>query len=183
VSPGARRLAFAAVGVVAGAASGGATPATWTSIPAAAAGATATPTSTRVLELENTDRRRTTAIPLAAGEPFSVTYHHSMYDAPVTEEFTVDDAGRIVLTAVSSPSAAAREYFGLTGPGERHAVSRAMPEVVFRVAAGAPQRLRAGGVERSFLELGDHGDRLVMHAARRQAPAGGPSARAGSAAP
>ena len=71
----------------------------------------------------------------------------------------------------SSDLAAVREYFGILGPGERHAMVRAMPEIVFRVAAGTPQRLRVAGVERSFLELGDHGDRLVLRAARRPAAA------------
>lgn len=122
-----------------------------------------------VLELENAARGRTLRIAVSAGEPFAVTSHHSMYDQPVTEEFVVGRDGRIVLETVSSPSAAVREYFGLTAGGERHVVRREMPEVVFRVAAGAPQRLRAGGVERSFLELGDHGDRLVMRAVRRPA--------------
>ena len=41
-----------------------------------------------------------------------------------------------------------------------------MPEIVFRVAAGTPQRLCAGGVERSFLEVGEHGDRVVLRADR-----------------
>jgi hypothetical protein len=124
-----------------------------------------------VLELENAARARTVRIAVAAGEPFAVTSHHSMYDQPVTEEFVVGRGGEIVLETVSSPSAAVREYFGITAAGERHVVRRAMPEVVFRVAAGAPQRLRAGGVERSFLELGEHGDRLVMRADRRPAAA------------
>lgn len=119
-----------------------------------------------VLEVENTDRGREFRTPLATGEVFSVIYHHSMYDQPVTEDFVVAD-GRIVLEAVSSPSAAVREYFGISAPGERHALARAMPEIVFRVAAGTPQRLQIRGVERSFLELGEHGDRLVMRADRR----------------
>jgi len=69
-----------------------------------------------------------------------------------------------VLQAVTSPSAAVREYFGITSAGERHTLPRTMPEIVFRIAAGTVQRLRAGGVERSFLELGEHGDRLVVRA-------------------
>jgi hypothetical protein len=92
-----------------------------------------------------------------------------MYDQPVTEELSVDSRNRLVLQAVSSPSAAVREYFGISGPGERHAVHRVMPEIVFRVAAGAPQRLRIGRSERSFLDFGDHGDRLVVRAVRRPA--------------
>lgn len=116
-----------------------------------------------VLEVENGPR--TACFPVREG--FAVVSQHSMYEQPVTEEFAIDGRGRIVLQAVSSPSAAVREYFGITAPGERHPMERAMDEVVFRVAAGAPQVLRVSGVERSFLELGDHGDRLVMRAGRQ----------------
>ena len=116
------------------------------------------------LLVENTDRGTVLRIPLRAGEVFSVVSQHSMYDQPVTEDFVVDDDGRIVLRAVTSPSAAVREYFGITSAGERHAMARTMPEIVFRIATGTAQRLRAGGVERSFLELGEHGDRLVLRA-------------------
>jgi hypothetical protein len=132
------------------------------------AGAACAPAPRRGAELvlANAERGRALRIPLAPGEAFTVTSQHSIYDQPVTEEFAVDGEGRIVLQAVSSPSAAVREYFGITGPGERHAVVRVLREIVFRIAAGEPQRLRAGGVERSFLELGEHGDRLVMRAHR-----------------
>jgi hypothetical protein len=123
-----------------------------------------------VLELENAARGQTFRIPVG-GEVFAVVAHHSIYDQPVTEEFVVGAEGRIVLVSVSSPSHSVREYFGISAPGERHAMKRAMPEVVFRIAAGEPQRLRLRGVDRSFLELGDHGDRLVMRAARRPAAA------------
>ena len=116
------------------------------------------------LLVENTDRGTVLRIRLRTGDGFSVVYHHSMYDQPVTEDFVIDEEGRIVLQAVTSPSAAVREYFGITSAGERHTLSRTMPEIVFRIAAGTVQRLRAGGVERSFLELGEHGDRLVVRA-------------------
>ena len=116
------------------------------------------------LLVENTDRGTFFRIRLRAGEVFSVVSQHSIYDQPVTEDFVVDEEGHIVLRAVTSPSAAVREYFGITSAGERHAVARTMPEIVFRIATGTPQRLRAGGVERSFLELGEHGDRLVLRA-------------------
>jgi hypothetical protein len=133
---------------------------------AAAALATAAPPTGAWLEIENAARGRTFRVALRAGEAFSVVSHHSMYDQPVTEEFVVDGAGRIELRAVSSPSAAVREYLGITAPGQRHVITRTMEELVFRVAAGTVQRLRAGGVERSFLDLGEHGDRLVLRAHR-----------------
>jgi len=116
------------------------------------------------LLVENTDRGTVFRIRLRPGEVFSVVYHHSIYDQPVTEDFVVDQDGHIVLRAVTSPSAAVREYFGITSAGERHAMARTMPEIVFRIATGTAQRLLAGGVERSFLELGEHGDRLVLRA-------------------
>lgn len=118
------------------------------------------------LLVENTDRGTVQRIRLRPGEVFSVEYHHSMYDQPVTEDFVVDPAGHIVLRAVTSPSAAVREYFGITSAGNRHAVDRTMPEIVFRIAAGTVQRLHAGGVERSFLDFGEHGDRLVLRVDR-----------------
>jgi hypothetical protein len=122
-----------------------------------------------VLELENAARGQSVRMALRPGEMFSVTSHHSMYEQPVTEDFVIDANRQIILKAVSSPSAAVREYFGITARGERHTVQRRMEEIVFRVAAGTPQRLHLEGVERSFLEFGDHGDRLVMRAVARPA--------------
>ncbi|HET9594172.1 MAG TPA: hypothetical protein VFP65_01260 [Anaeromyxobacteraceae bacterium] len=146
---------------------------------AASAGVAAAAAALRpvtVIELSNAERGRALAVALAPGEPFSVTSQHSMYDQPVTEEFVVRADGAIALRAVSSPSAAVREYLGITSGGEVHAMERVLPEIVFRVAMGAPQRLRVAGVERSFLELGERGDRVVLRAVRRPAalaPAGG----------
>jgi hypothetical protein len=120
----------------------------------------------RELFVENPDRGTVLRVRLRPGEVFSVVYHHSIYDQPVTEDFVLDEDGRIVLRAVTSPSAAVLEYFGITSAGERHAMTRTMPEIVFRIATGTAQRLRAGGVERSFLELGGHGDRLVLRSHR-----------------
>jgi hypothetical protein len=124
------------------------------------------------LELTNTTSGRITHLPLPAGRAFSVTSRHSIYDQPVTEAFAVTADGRIALRAVSSPSAAVREYLGLAGAGERQAVERVMAEIAFRVAMGTAQTLHLGGRERSFLEFGDHGDRLVLRAAREPAAAG-----------
>jgi len=121
------------------------------------------------LEVENTAHGRPIRLALGTDESFSVISRHSMYDQPVTEEFVVDARRRIVLTSVSSPSAAVREYFGISDPGERHPMRRAIGEVVFRIAAGPAQSLRAGGAEHSFLEFGEHGDRLVLRAIRRPA--------------
>jgi hypothetical protein len=116
------------------------------------------------LEIENPARGEAEVIALREGLPFSVQSQHSIYDQPVIEEFVLDGRCHIVLKSVSSPSAAVREYFGIASLRQRHAVERAMEQIVFRVAMGTPQRLNAGGLERSFLEFGDHGDRLIMRA-------------------
>jgi len=116
------------------------------------------------LEIRNSARGEAELIALHEGTPFSVTSWHSMYDQPVIEEFVLDGPCHIVLRSVSSPSAAVREYFGIASLRQRHAVERAMEQIVFRVAMGTAQRLNAGARERSFLEFGDHGDRLVMRA-------------------
>jgi hypothetical protein len=126
--------------------------------------APAPPAPITVLEIANSARGEAEQIALHEGTPFSVTSWHSMYDQPVIEEFVLDGRCHIVLKSVSSPSAAVREYLGITSSGERHAAARAMAQIVFRVAMGTPQRLNAGRRERSFLEFGDHGDRLVMRA-------------------
>lgn len=95
---------------------------------------------------------------------FAVTYHHSMYDKPVTEEFVVS-GDMLELRRLESTSAAVLEYFGVTAPGETHAIIRRLPEIVMRVATGEPQWMRLGNVVRSLREFGEAGDRIVMRAA------------------
>ena len=64
----------------------------------------------RELLVENPNRGTVLRVRLRPGEVFSVVYQHSIYDQPVTEDFVLDEEGRIVLQAVTSPSAAVREY-------------------------------------------------------------------------
>lgn len=119
------------------------------------------------LEIENAARGGKWRLVLPSGGAFALTSHHSMYEEPYTERFAVEGEGRIRLREVWSKSAAVREYLGLTGPGERQAVSRLLPELVVRVAAGQPQELEVGGRARSLLGYGAKGDRLVLRAVRR----------------
>jgi len=119
------------------------------------------------LEIENDARQGRWRLALPPGGAFALTSHHSMYDQAYTERFEVDGQGRILLREVSSKSAAVREYLGITGPGERHAAARVMPELVVRVAAREAQELQIGEGTRSLLGYGAHGDRLVLRAVRR----------------
>ncbi len=119
------------------------------------------------LEIENAARGGRWRLALPGGGGFALTSHHSRYDQPYTERFAAEGEGRIRLLEVSSPSAAVREYLGLTGPGERQPASRLLPELVVRVAAGEAQELEVGRRRASLLRYGDHGDRLVLRAVRR----------------
>lgn len=119
-----------------------------------------------VLEIRNDDRGLVRFFGAGgASRWFAVTFIHSMYDAAVEERFEVT-GGHIELREVASDSAAAREYLGLTGLGRRQPVGRSMERIVYRVAMGAPQHLLLAGAERSFLEFGAPGDRLIVKAAR-----------------
>lgn len=95
---------------------------------------------------------------------FAVTYHHSMYDQPVTEEFAIEGGG-LTLRRLESPSAAVLEYFGVTAPGSAHALDRPLPEIVMRVAMGAAQVLHIDGATLSLREFGGPGDRILIRAA------------------
>ena len=120
----------------------------------------------RVLEFANTDKGRVSRLLVSADSSFSVTYQHSIYGQPVTEEFVLAPDDAIVLAAVQSPSGAVLAYFGFAGGEERQPVERRLGEVVFRIAAGEPQRITLGSRELSFLEFGEHGDRLAMAVSR-----------------
>lgn len=113
-----------------------------------------------VLQFVNDDRGRITRFRMEPGEVFSVGYRHSIYDQPVTEEFSIGPGREFILTGLRSPSGAVLEYFGFGDSREFHPMDRKMEKIVFRVAAGVPQRLILNGREISFLEFGGHGDRI-----------------------
>jgi len=117
------------------------------------------------LQFANDDRGTLTCFRVQREERFAITYQHSIYDQPVTEEFSVSPRGVLVLTGVRSPSGAVLEYFGFTDGRSYQPMTRTMDMVVFRVAAGAPQSLTLRGRRISFLEFGDHGDRVVARVA------------------
>ncbi|NTU60117.1 MAG: hypothetical protein HGA98_03555 [Deltaproteobacteria bacterium] len=116
-----------------------------------------------VLEVRNDSRGTTRVFRLGPGRTFSVTYRHSLYDQPVTEEFSAAPGG-LALTRLASPSGAVLEYFGFPDSAPSRAMQRRLGTVVFRVAAGEAQQLEAAGRRVSFLALGDHGDRLTARA-------------------
>jgi len=120
----------------------------------------------RVLEFANTDNGRVSRLLVSADASFFVTYQNSIYGQPVTEEFVLAPDDAIVLTGVQSPSGAVLEYFGFADGEERQPMERRLEGVVFRIAAGEPQRIILGSRELSFLEFGERGDRLSMAVSR-----------------
>jgi hypothetical protein len=118
-----------------------------------------------VLEFENAGRGIVARFPVNTGDTFSITYQHSIYRQPVVEEFSVGPGGELVLTGVRSESGAVLEYFGFNDTRPFHAMNRPMRTIVFRVAVEGAQMLTLGGLQVSFLELGDPGDRITLRLA------------------
>lgn len=117
------------------------------------------------LKLENIDRGSVRWLPLAPGQVFSITYRHSIYDQPVTEEFVAGESD-IRLIAVASESGAVREYFGIDAAGDRHPRDLTMPAIRFRVATGVAQQMQAGATRLSFLDLGASGEAIDVSVAK-----------------
>ena len=115
-----------------------------------------------VLEFENAGRGIVARYPVKAGDPFSITYQHSIYHQPVVEEFSVGPGGELILTGVRSESGAVLEYFGFSDSRPFHAMNRPMRTIVFRVAMEGAQILALGDRRISFLGLGDPGDRITL---------------------
>jgi hypothetical protein len=94
---------------------------------------------------------------------FSVTYLHSMYHVPFTEEYVVDPDGSIRLDAVGSVGGTVSDYFALEGTtGEVRALERRFTSLSFLIGATQPQVLRSGTRTLSFRELGEPGTRVVF---------------------
>src|SRR5687768_383397 len=92
---------------------------------------------------------------------FSVTYWHSMYNAPLTEDFVV--AGQeLRLVALRSKHGGVLEYLGLDNAAEEHAMDRRFPQVSFLVATKESQTLVIGERHWSFREFGGPGERVVF---------------------
>jgi len=105
---------------------------------------------------------------------FSVTYWHSMYDAPVTETFVVAEK-EIRLLTVRTPDPRVLEYLEIDGPVDTEiAVERHFPSIPFRVATREAQTLVVGGRRQSFREFGAPGARIVFtpicESAKKPAP-------------
>jgi hypothetical protein len=102
-------------------------------------------------------------LPLPAAQ-FSIRYWHSMYDAPLVEDYTIDRDARIRLVRVRSTNAAVLEYSGFDPSAAEHTVDRPFEALPFRVAMKEPQWLIIGEQRWSFRDFAPSGERLVLRA-------------------
>lgn len=110
----------------------------------------------------NVDAGPTLRFPLEPDARFSVTYWHSMYDAPVTESFVVTET-ELRLMTVRSSSPKVLEYLELDGAVDTDLpIERRFGAIAFRVATREPQVLAIGAHKRSFREFGGPGTRVVF---------------------
>ncbi len=110
-----------------------------------------------ILHLENLDRPYLVRIPVGSSGRFSLSYTHSMYDAPVIEELEVL-GDRIFLVGVRTKSPAVAEYYGFDTRGEFHPLHRGLGEIRLRIGMGEAQRLSCARMDVSLASLGASGD-------------------------
>jgi len=114
-----------------------------------------------VLELEDRDRPQTMRIAVRPSEQFSLSYVHSVYDAPVTEDFQVEDR-RIVLTAVRTRSYGVMKDYGIAEGPEVHPLHVPLGSFVLMVGPGAGQELIVRHRHIFLSKLGNRGDRVQL---------------------
>jgi len=113
-----------------------------------------------------TDAGATRRLALGPDARFSVSYWHSMYNVPFTEDYAIDADGRIRLLDLRSPDGTVLDYYALEGaPGEVSALDRRFTSLAFGIALNNPQSLWIGERRRSFLEFGKAGGHVVLSAA------------------
>lgn len=114
-----------------------------------------------VLHLENMDHPRTMRIRIAASEPFSVFYVHSIYKEPVVEEFQAEK-GAIVLKGIRTKSPAVTEYYGFEDMKEFHPMDQKLGAIYFKWGTGEGQGLIVRERKIYLSEIGQRGDRIQL---------------------
>ena len=114
-----------------------------------------------VLHLENMDHPRTIRIRINASEPFSIFYDHSIYKAPVAEEFQAEK-GTLVLKGVRTKSPAVMEYYGFEDMKEFHPMDQRLGAIYFKWGTGEGQGLMVRGRKIYLNEIGERGDRIQL---------------------
>lgn len=114
-----------------------------------------------VLSLSNLKCPRAYWVRVDPSERFLISSVHSIYRAPVVEEFQIEQ-GMIILKWVRARHAGVLEYYGFEDTKEFHPVDRKFGTIPLRVGMGEVQRLWVRGRKISFLEVGERGDPVQL---------------------
>jgi hypothetical protein len=115
-----------------------------------------------VLHLENMDHPQTIRIRISPSESFSLFYIHSIYQAPVVEEFSVERDG-IVLKEVRTKSPAVMEYYGFEDTREFHPRDKKLGAgFIIRRGMGEGQGLLVRERKIYLREISEKGDRIQL---------------------
>jgi hypothetical protein len=116
-----------------------------------------------VIEIRNLDRPAAVVrIRINPAEPFFVFYTHSMYDEPVTEEFSAGAQG-FVLRGVGTRSPAVMEYYGFEAPGGFQPLHRVLGNAfVIQRGPRRDQGVRVGQKTVFLHQMSEPGDRVRL---------------------
>jgi len=115
-----------------------------------------------LLHIENMDRPRAIHVRISLSETFSMFYIHSIYKAPVVEEFQ-SEKDAIVLKGVRTKSPAVMEYYGFQDTKEFHPLNERLGAVfIIRRGMGEGQGLIVRDRKIYLSEIGEKGDRIQM---------------------
>jgi len=119
-----------------------------------------------VLEIVNTDRTQKLYLWVIPHSPFSLSYIHSIYLEPASEEFEVAEGEEIILKGVSTKSPAVAHYYGFEDGRAYYPVNHRMKTLALRLSMSNPQTLCYGNQKISLQEIGEKGDRLEVRVVR-----------------
>lgn len=117
-----------------------------------------------VLQITNTTRER--EVFRTSFTRFSLSYIHSIYLEPVTEDFEAGEGEEMILRGVRTQSAAVAQYYGFEDGLEYYPVNRKLKSFVLRVGMAQPQVLQYGEEKMELRALGEKGDRLEFKGKR-----------------
>jgi hypothetical protein len=119
-----------------------------------------------VLQIVNTDHTQKVHILITPHSQFTLSYVHSIYLEPASEEFEVGEGEEIILKGVKTKSPAVANYYGFEDGRGYYPVNRRMKSFPLRLGMSNPQTLDYGNRAISLQEIGEKGDRLEVRVVR-----------------
>lgn len=119
-----------------------------------------------VLQIVNTDRTQKLYILTTPHSQFTLSYVHSIYLKPASEEFEVGEGEEIILKGVKAESPAVAHYYGFEDGRGFYPVNCGMKSFALRLGMSNPQTLGYGDRTISLQEIGQKGDRLEVKVGR-----------------